>query len=129
MKAFKTKTIPSTFCFICSGPFTQGSNDLPTPCGHIFHKFCLAMQVKGKQSCPQCCKILSIQDLKNLGIELTIPARQQLPKNIGESKTPAEEEALLNGRPRRESTKRSFRNGNELRGKLFDNNLKLYLLN
>ena len=31
-----------SYCAKCFETFAEGSNVLPTPCGHIFHKMCLS---------------------------------------------------------------------------------------
>ena len=86
----------SSFCNICFDTFCKGIDVLPTPCGHIFHKICLAMHVKDKQSCPQCSKTFSSKDLQDLGIELTTPGRRPVPQNYGEP----ENKSYHQGRPR-----------------------------
>jgi hypothetical protein len=75
-----------SYCAKCFETFAEGSNVLPTPCGHIFHKICLSkmldwMRLEGDESCPQCSKEFSKSDLQQIYLAVGITSKHSVPQN------------------------------------------------
>ena len=67
-------------CPICLEDFTDPNNAITLTCNHKFHKTCMkatceASQGTGQCVCPLCRKVLSPQEIQDLGVEIVLPTR------------------------------------------------------
>nr|CAD2202171.1 unnamed protein product [Meloidogyne enterolobii] len=63
------KMSSTTFiCIICSEPLTS-DNMFSISCGHVFHEDCMTQIISQKKYCPQCRKVATLKDVRQIHLQ------------------------------------------------------------
>ncbi|XP_055688447.1 E3 ubiquitin-protein ligase TRAIP-like [Lutzomyia longipalpis] len=69
-------------CVICTEPLRANENFSVTSCGHTFHNQCIKQWIQRSQTCPQCRKVCTKKDLRQLFLQMTDQGAQDVENNL-----------------------------------------------